>query len=86
MRLKSGFITENIDGELFMIAVDDEAFNGVVKSNDTAAFIVGCLKEETTEDQIVDRMCAEYDAPRELIAADVKECITKLRSIHALEE
>ena len=31
-------------------------------------------------------MCAEYNAPREVIAADVAEILEKLRSIHALEE
>ena len=31
-------------------------------------------------------MCAEYNAPRETIAADVEEVLNTLRSIHALEE
>ena len=66
--------------------VGAEAFNGVVRSNSTAAFIVDCLKAETTMDAIVDRMCAKYDAPRETIAADVAEIINTLRGINALEE
>ena len=57
-----------------------------MRSNKTAAFIVNCLKEETTKEQIVDAMCAEYNAPRETIAADVEEVLNTLRSIHALEE
>ncbi|MCR4892210.1 MAG: PqqD family protein [Lachnospiraceae bacterium] len=61
-------------------------FSGIIRSNETAAFIVDCLKEETTLDAIVDRMCAKYDAPRETIAADVAEIINTLRGIHALEE
>ena len=57
-----------------------------MKNNSTAAFIVDCLKQETTAEAIVDAMCEKYDAPREVIAADVEEAIGKLRSIHALEE
>ena len=82
----AGIITQNIDGTQFLVAVGGETFNGIVRSNETAAFIVDCLKEETTLDAIVDRMCAKYDAPRETIAADVAEIINTLRGIHALEE
>ena len=86
MKLKNDFITQNIDDTQFLVPVGAEAFQGLVRSNKTAAFIVDCLKEETTEAAIVDRMCAKYDAPRETIAADVKEILDTLRGIHALEE
>ena len=85
MKLKEDFIVQEIDGEQFMVPVGGEAFNGIVRSNETAAFIVDCLKEETTVDAIVDRMCAEYDAPKETIAVDVAEIIHTLRGTHALE-
>ena len=86
MKLKEDFITQDIDGTQFLVAVGGEAFSGIVRSNETAAFIVDCLKEETTESAIVDAMAARYDAPRETIAADVAEIIYTLRGIHALEE
>ena len=86
MKLKNDFITQNIDDTQFLVPVGAEAFQGLVRSNKTAAFIVDCLKEETTEAAIVDKMCAKYDAPRETIAADVKEVLDTLRGIHALEE
>ena len=86
MKLKDNFITQNIDDTQFLVPVGAEAFQGVVRSNRTAAFIVDCLKEETTEAAIVDKMCAKYDAPRETIAADVKQTLDTLRGINALEE
>ena len=86
MKLKDDFITQDIDDVQFLVPIGGEAFSGVVRSNGTAAFIVNCLKEETTEDAIVDAMCAEYDAPRETIAADVTEILATLREINALEE
>lgn len=86
MKLKNDFVVQNIDDTQFLVPLGHEAFNGIVKSNKTAAFIVNCLKEETTEEQIVDAMCAEYNAPRATIAADVKEVLSTLRSIRALEE
>ena len=86
MKLKDSFITQDIDGAQFMVAVGEASFTGIVKSNKTAAFIVDCLKEETTKEQIVDAMCRRYDAPRERIEADVEGVLNKLRGIGALDE
>ena len=86
MKLKADFITQNIDDTQFLVPVGAEAFKGIVRSNRTAAFIMDCLKEETGEDKIVDAMAAKYDAPRDVIAADVKEILGTLRKIGALEE
>lgn len=86
MKLKPNFITQDIDGTQFLIPIGGEAFSGIVRSNEPAAFIVDLLKEETTEAALVDAMCAEYDAPREVLAADVATVLRKLRGIGALEE
>ena len=86
MKLKQGFITHNMGGEQVMVGTGAVSFSGLVKSNETAAFIVDCLKEETTEGAIVDKMCAKYDADRETIAADVKKILDTLRGINALVE
>ena len=86
MKLKSDFITQTIEDTQFLVPIGAEAFQGIVRSNKTAAFIVDCLEADTTEEKIVDAMCAKYDAPRAEIAADVKEIISTLRGINALEE
>ena len=86
MKLKQDFITQKIGDTHFLVPIGAEAFNGIVRSNKTAAFIVDCLKEETTEGAIVDKMCAKYDADRETIAADVKKILDTLRGINALVE
>ena len=86
MKLKDSFITQDIDGTQFMVAVGETSFTGIVRSNKTAAFIVDCLKTETTKEQIVDKMCAKYDAPKERIEADVDKILEKLRGIGALDE
>ncbi len=86
MKLKDTFITQEIEDTQFMVAVGEASFTGIVRSNKTAAFIVDCLKEETTKEQIVDAMCRKYDAPRERIEADVEGILNKLRGIGALDE
>ena len=86
MKLKTGFITHKVGKDHMMVAAGPAAklFHGMVRSNETAAFIIDCLKKETTEEAIVDAMAARYDAPREVIARDVHELIEKLRGIGAL--
>ncbi len=86
MKLKSTFVSQDIDDTRFLVPIGAEAFQGIVRGNKTAAFIVDCLQEETTEEKIVDAMCQKYNASRETIAADVKEILDTLRKIDALEE
>ena len=86
MKLKSDFIVQDIDDTQFLVPLGHEAFNGIVRSNKTAAFIVDCLREETTEEAIVEKMYAKYDASREKISSDVRKVLGVLRSVGALEE
>ncbi len=86
MKLKPDFITQQIEDVQFMVSVGALSFNGIVRNNETAAFIVDALKEETTEEKIVDLLCAEYDVDRETAANDVAGIIEKLREINALKE
>lgn len=86
MKLKDGFVTHEMGGEQIMVATGGANFSGLVRSNATAAFIVECLKEETTRQAIIDTMLKRYDAPENVIAADVDMVLSKLRSIKALDE
>ena len=86
MKLKKEFITHECDGEQIMVSGNTSVFSGMVRSNSTAAFIVDCLKEETTKEKIVDAMEERYDAPREVIDADVGKIIEQLKAIGAIDE
>ena len=70
MKLKNGFVTRELADEQIMVSANGD-FSGMVRSNKTAAFIVDCLLEETTEDAIVKKMLEKYDAPRDVIEEDV---------------
>ena len=85
MKLKKEFITHTSGDEQLMISAGG-SFNGMVRSNKTAAFIIDLLKEDTTREAIVDKMLEIYDAEREVIAADVDKVIDALLSIGAIDE
>ena len=82
MRLKDTFITHDSDGEQVLIDVTS-SFAGLVKS---AAFIVECLKTDSTKEQIVEAMYEKYDAPKDVLQKDVESIVEKLRGIGAIEE
>lgn len=86
MKLKDGFITHEGVGEHITVSAGSVSFSGMIRSNQTAGFIVECLKEEITEDEIIERLLAKYDAPKEQITKDVASVLVKLRGIGAVEE
>lgn len=86
MKLKDGFITHETDDEQIMVSTGNTKFSGLVRSNRTAAFIVDCLKSETSESEIIKKMTEKYDAPEEIISKDVKKILDTLRSIGAIDE
>jgi hypothetical protein len=86
MKLNENFLTQEIDDTQVMVATGEATFAGLVRSNATAAFIVDCLKADTTKEAIVEAMLAKYDAAKDVIEADVDKILNKLRSIGALDE
>ena len=85
MKLKDTYITHDSDGEQILLDTSS-SFAGLIRSNKTAAFIVECLKEETTQEKIVEAMFEKYHAPKAVLAKDVSDVIEKLRKVGALEE
>ena len=85
MKLKDTCITHDSDGEQILLDTSS-SFAGLIRNNKTAAFIVECLKEDITEENIVEAMFEKYDAPKEVLAKDVSDVIEKLRKVGALDE
>ena len=85
MKLKDTYITHDSDGEQILLDTSS-SFAGRIRSKATAAFIVECLKGDTTQEKIVEAMFEKYDAPKEVLAKDVSDVIEKLRKVGALDE
>ena len=85
MKLKDTYITHESDGEQILLDTSS-SFAGLIRNHKTAAFIVECLKDDTTQEKIVEAMFEKYDAPKDVLAKDVSEVIEKLRKVGALDE
>ena len=87
MRLDPRFLAHETKGEHYIISSGGTKFSGIIKNNETAALIVECLKENTSENSIVDRILAEYTGvDRAVVESDVSEIIGILRNIGAIIE
>ena len=85
MKLKSNFITHMSGNEQLMISAGGD-FNGMVRSNSTAAEIIDMLKNETNREAIIAAMLEKYEVEESVLSADVDKVIDKLRSIGAIDE
>ena len=86
MKLNKNFIVHNTDEESLLVPVGNAEFSGIVRGNKTLGTILELLKKDTTEDELVCALKGCYDAPADVITADVKEALVALRKIGALDE
>lgn len=85
MKLKSTFITHMSGNEQLMISAGGD-FNGMVRSNSTAAEIIDMLKTETTREKIIMAMLEKYEVEESVLSLDVDKVIDALRGIGAIDE
>lgn len=86
MKLKQDFITHNTARESLLVPVGGSGFAGVVRGNKTLGAILELLQTDVTEQELTAAMCARFDAPEAVIAADVQRALNELRRIGALDE
>lgn len=77
MRLKPGFVLSKAGEEYVAVATGEagKTFNGLVRNNATAAFLMEQLKTEHTEEELVDVLLENYEVERERAEQDVKNFI-----------
>ena len=85
MKLKESFVTHKNKDDYMMIDASGK-FAGLIRSNETAAFIAECLKTETTREEIIQKMLDKYDADETEVTRDVDKIINSLKSIGAVDE
>ena len=89
MRIKSGFVIEEVGGTYLAVAVGDRAeeLRVLVKLNSTGAFLWNLISEnDCTECELIDKMMENYGIDRSIAERDVNVFITKLREGGLLDE
>ena len=88
MRLKYRYEIMEVEGQSFAVPMEDcgKDFDGMVKLSRTAGAIFELLREETDEESVVECMSRRFDAPRDVLAADVHGMVEKLRARGLIED
>lgn len=87
MKLKHTFEMMEIDEQKMAVPVGDgaDAFHGILKLNQSAAAILELLKEETTEEEMVQKLKEDYDSSEEEIRTYVREYVEELKKAGFIE-
>ena len=86
MKLKYEFTVTQVCGAWCAVPVGKSAklYSGVISLNETAAQMMKYLSEEISEEELVQKMLAEYDITEEKLRADVHEFIAQLEAQNLL--
>ena len=87
MKLKYSFEAMYIDEHTVAVPVGESAdkFHGIVELNDSAAVIFELLKEETSQEQIVEQLKKQYSSNESELIEFVDEFVGKLNQEGLLE-
>ncbi len=88
MKSKYTFEKMELDGQIVAVPVGENAsdLHAVLNLNEEAVSILECLKEETTEQEIVKKLLTEYEGTEEVLLPMVHAFIGQLRQEGLLEE
>ena len=82
MRLKYQFVTQKVGNQIAAVAVGEGAsnFNGLLKLNETAAFIIEQLANEVSREELVNRLSCEFpEVDQSTLASDLDGILGALR-------
>lgn len=87
MKIKEGFILRQIAGEDIVVPIGNNIadFNGVIRLNESAAFLWRELQSEISKNDLVNKLKSEYEIGEELAAKDVEDFVKILEENNALE-
>ena len=88
MRLNDNYIMTELGEDSVLVPIGEKAasFRSILRLNETAVFVVNCLMQDTTTEQIVDALCETYEAERSAVKTDVNKVLDKLRETGAIQE
>ena len=89
MKIKSGFVLEEVGGEYLAVAVGKRAkeFSGMVRLNSTGAFFWNLMADkDISKEEIIDIVLAKYTGvDREQVSRDVDNLVKTLTEGGILE-
>ena len=88
MKIKEGFVLRRVLDEAIVVASGEASkkFHGMIKLNETAAFIWELISEGNTEEEIAKKLSEKYEISIEQAAEDTKTMIATMAEKGFFEE
>ena len=80
MKIKKGFIVRKVGEENIVVPVGEasKSFHGMIKLNESGAFLWNFYTDEHTAEEGVAALLAEYDVEKEIAERDVNAFVENL--------
>lgn len=87
MKIKQGFVMRDVAGQAVAIATGEasKSFHGMVKLDDTGAFIWNGIEKGLDEAEIAGQLAASYDVEVGQALKDVESFIARMRDAGLVE-
>lgn len=87
MKIKKGFVLRELAGKHVVVAVGEAAreFNGIIRLNNTGAFLWNKLQSGTDDEALVTALLDEYDIDSSTAKQDVSTFVKTIREAGLIE-
>ena len=88
MKIKEGFILRTVAKENVVVAVGKASvlLNGIIKLNNTGAFLWNILKDGAQKEELVDKLVQKYGISQVQAEVDVESFLQTLHSVECIEK
>lgn len=88
MKINKDFTIREIAGEYILVPMGQAALevSGLIMTNEVGAFIWELCKEETTLEEVVQRVVEEFEVDEKTAGADAREFIDKLLKLQIISD
>ena len=88
MKIKDGFMLREVAGSSIVVPVGtvQADFTGMITLNPVGAFLWRNLEKETTREELLKNVLAQYSIDEETASRDIDRYLEKLRNKGLLEE
>lgn len=88
MKIKEGYLLREVAGSNIVVPVGsgNMDFSGVITLNEVVSFIWKQLEKDTTKEEVLNNLLAEYDVDKATAESDIDEFINKLKGAELLAD
>ena len=85
MKLKDGLTLQNMGDEFVVAAQDPALFRGMIKLNDSGAFLFKLMQKECNFDELLAEITREYDTDQDRAYKDLERFIKVFERFDLIE-